>query len=115
MKTHKKLWIAIGILALFSPLGVVLPALFGAGGAWGEWSLAEIEKLVGFVPDGMRRFSEIWKAPLQDYTVPRQGSGIVHTGMGYLLAGLIGFAATAVAAYLIGKLLARRERNGGSE
>ena len=46
MTTTKKLWIGIVILTLLSPLGLIIPALFGAGGAWGEWGLEEIKKLI---------------------------------------------------------------------
>ena len=115
LTTVKKLWIAIGVLALLSPLGLILPALFGAGGAWGEWGLEEIEKIAGLMPAGMKRLAHFWKAPLADYAVPGQGEGAARTGLGYVLTGVIGVAATAAAAYLIVKLLARKERNSGKE
>jgi len=113
--TIKKLWISIGILVLLSPLGIILPALFGAGGAWGEWGIEEIEKLTGFVPEGMKRLAGIWKAPLPGYAVPGQGRGIATSGLGYLLTGIIGVALTAAAAYLLAKLLARRDRQQGKD
>ena len=37
MKTTTKLWIVIGILAVLTPIGLVLPAYFKSGPAWGEW------------------------------------------------------------------------------
>jgi hypothetical protein len=112
-RTTRKLWIGIGILVLLSPLGLIIPKYFGAGGAWGEWGLDEIEKIVGFVPEGMKRLSEKWKAPLPDYSVPGQGPGTAREGFGYLLAGVIGIAATVGVVYLITKLLGRK--NGSSE
>jgi len=104
----RKLWIGIGILVLLSPLGVIIPRYFGAKGAWGEWGLDQIEKLAGFVPEGMRRIAHIWRAPMTDYSVPGQGGGL-----GYLLAGILGVGVTAGLMHLISKLLMRK--NGSSE
>ncbi|MHB8846596.1 MAG: PDGLE domain-containing protein [Nitrospirota bacterium] len=110
-RTARKLWIGIGILALLSPLGVLLPRWLGAGGAWGEWSAEEIERISGFVPAGMKRLAELWKAPLSDYAVPGQGKGLLGESLGYILTGLIGIALTAGAMYVIAKLLARRNKS----
>ena len=107
MNTTKKLWIGIGILVLLSPLGIIIPKYFGAGGAWGEWGTDRIEEMVGFVPEGMKRLADAWKAPLPDYAVPGQGPGTAREGFGYLLAGIIGIAATVGVVYLIIKLLVR--------
>ncbi len=114
MTTIRKLWIGIGLLALLAPLGLIIPKyFFGAGGAWGEWGLDEIEEMVGFVPEGMKRLAETWKAPMANYAVPGQGTGFVTGGLGYILAGIIGIAATVGVVYLITKLLVRR--SGSSE
>jgi len=109
MSTMKKLWIGIGILALLSPLGVILPKMFGAEGAWGEWGLQEIEKVAGFVPAGMKRLAETWKAPLPDYTLPGQGKGLVIESFGYAVVAIIGVAFTAGLMYLLAKLLVRKK------
>lgn len=105
-----KLWIGIGILVLVSPLGLIIPALFGAGGAWGEWGLEEIEKLVGYVPAGMKKVSDTWKAPLPNYTVPGQSRGIVGESLGYIMTAVIGVMLTAGAAYLIARILSQKNR-----
>ncbi len=112
-KSIRRLWMGIGILVLLSPLGIIIPAYFGAGGAWGEWSLDQIEKIIGFVPEGMKRTARVWKAPMTNYAVPGQGQGTAHSGIGYLLAAVIGIAATAGLVYLLAKLLARK--NGTSD
>lgn len=108
MNKVKKLWIGIGILIILSPLGVIIPKWFGAEGAWGEWGLHEIEKITGFVPEGMKRLAESWKAPLADYGVPNQGKGIAGEGFGYVVTAIIGVAFAAGLMYLIAKLLGRR-------
>ncbi len=111
--TTQKLWIGIGILVILSPLGLIIPKYFGAGGAWGEWGLDQIEKIAGFAPEGMKRLTDAWKAPFTNYAVPGQGPGLIRSGLGYILAGIIGIAATAGVVYLLAKLLTRR--NGSSE
>jgi cobalt/nickel transport protein len=110
MTTIKKLWIGIGILALLSPLGMIIPAWFGAGSAWGEWGLAEIKKLMGFIPEGMQKLAELWKSPMHDYTVPGQKQGLAHKSLGYILTALIGIAITSGLAYLIARLLGRKNK-----
>ena len=37
MKTITKLWIFIAVLVILTPIGLVLPAYFKSGPAWGEW------------------------------------------------------------------------------
>jgi hypothetical protein len=108
MTTIKKLWIGIGILALLSPLGLIIPALFGAGGAWGEWGLEEMKKLVGYIPEGMQKLAHIWKSPMPDYTVPGQKQGLAVESLGYVLSAIVGIAITAGAVYIITKLLGRK-------
>ena len=66
---RKALWIGIGILALLTPLGIILPRLLNSGAAWGEWGPEELSKLVGFVPEGIRRLGGLWKAPFSGYAV----------------------------------------------
>ena len=105
------MWIAIGILALLSPLGIIIPKWLGAGGAWGEWGVDEIGKITGSVPAGMKRLAERWKAPLPDYAVPGQGTGLLGESLGYVLTGTIGIAFAGGAMYLLAKLLARRKKS----
>jgi cobalt/nickel transport protein len=108
MTTVKKLWIGIGILAILSPLGVIVPKWFGAGGAWGEWGLNKIEKTAGFLPEGMKRLAETWKAPLSDYAVPGQSKGMAGESVGYIASGVIGVIIAAAVMYLLTKILVRR-------
>ena len=99
------------MLALLSPLGLILPSLFGAGGAWGEWGAEEFHKLVGYVPEGMHQLAHLWKSPLKDYTVSGQTPGLARRGLGYVLTAFIGVAVTAGLAYLIANVLGRKNRD----
>jgi len=108
MMTTKKLWIGIAVLLLFVPLGVILPRLFGAEGAWGEWGLDGIRNLTGFVPEGMKRLAGIWKPPLPGYGVPGQSAGLCEASVGYVLTGIIGVCITAGLMYVLTKLLLKK-------
>ena len=106
MKKWKKLWIALLFLIILTPLGILLPRLFGAGGAWGEWGAEEIRKLMGYVPEGLRKLDRLWKAPITDYEI-RGWSPTV----GYLVSGIIGVVIVLLLTFLMGKLLSRDGRH----
>lgn len=110
MRITRKLWIGIAILVVLSPLGLLLPAWLGGGTAWGEWSAGELQKMLGYVPAGMRHLDGIWKAPLPDYGVP--GSAEVKpagASAAYILSAVVGAVIVTVLAYALGRLLSRRE------
>ena len=104
----RRLWLGLFALALLTPLGLWLPQRFRAGPAWGEWSPEEVKRMMGYVPEGMKKGAELWRAPLPDYFPPK-----LHPSLGYLLSGLLGAGVTVALAYAMGRLLARRERNRG--
>jgi cobalt/nickel transport protein len=108
MTRTKKLWIGIGVLIFLSPIGVILPHFFKAQGAWGEWGPEAIEKVAGFVPEGMKRLGEIWKAPLPDYGLPGQGEGLGSQSFGYVVSAIVGVAFVGGIIYLLTKLLVRK-------
>jgi cobalt/nickel transport protein len=112
MTITKKLWIGVGVLALLSPLGIIIPKWFGSEGAWGEWSIGKIEKVAGFVPEGLKRVAGIWKAPLHDYGLSAGNRGLAVESIGYVISAVIGIALVASIMYIITKLLGRKN---GSE
>jgi hypothetical protein len=105
----RKLWTGIGILALLSPLGLILPKLFGAGGAGGEWRVDEIKDIAGYVPEGLKRLSTLWSAPVADYAFEGWDRGF-KAYVAYILSGILGVAIVAAVAYILGKILKRGER-----
>jgi len=104
MTLSKKLWIALVVLVVLTPLGLLLPAWLGAGSAWGEWSAEELRARLGFVPRGLARLSGLWRAPLPDYGTPAHQESV----LGYVLSAVIGVAAVVALAFVIGRLLARK-------
>lgn len=109
MTMTKKLWIGVAMLAFLSPLGVLVPRWFNAGGAWGEWGLDEIQTAAGFVPEGMKKLAERWKAPMPDYSLPDQNKGLLVESVSYLITGIIGIAVIAGVMYILTKLLVRKD------
>lgn len=109
-KSQKKLWIGLFILALFTPLGVILPAKFEAGGAWGEWGPKELEKLLGYVPEGLKRLADLWKAPVREYNFGGEGVSMTVQVISYIASGLIGILAVGLVIYVISRLIIRHEK-----
>lgn len=97
-KEIKKLWIGIGLLAVLSPIG-----LLASGDAWGEWGAAQFKKMIGFIPEGLKRFSGLWHAPLSDYTVSGTGDFT-----GYIISAVVGILLVVLLTWMLGKVLVRK-------
>ena len=102
MKTITKLWILIGILIILSPVGIILPRYFKSGAAWGEWNSSEMRALIGYLPEGMGKFSSIWKAPMPGY------AGDLF---GYLISAMSGIVIIAGIIFLISGIDKMGKRN----
>ena len=110
MKITTKLWIGIGALIILSPLGLIIPDHFKAGSAWGEWGADEMQKLVGYVPKGLEKLSELWKAPMPDYAFKGwEEKGLSHLSFAYIVSAILGIAIITMATLLIGRLLSNKE------
>jgi hypothetical protein len=91
-KLRKKLYVGLLLAALLTPIGILLPVWFNAGDAWGEWSTETIKEKLGYVPEGMQKDAEAWKAPLSDYTLGKESISPVEKSVTYILSALIGLA-----------------------
>ena len=111
MRRTKRLWIVLIVLALLSPLGLIIPARFGAGSAWGEWSAEELRRIAGCVPSHLGRLSTLWRAPVPDYALPGQERALCGS---YILSALLGAAVVCAAALLIGRMLRRKDDSDAS-
>jgi hypothetical protein len=109
MKITTKFWIGIVLLAVMSPLGLILPACFNSNGAWGEWSSIEIRKFVGYIPKGMERLSNCWNSPMPDYVFKGwEEKGLPHLSLAYILSGLLGIVAVVLIVLVLGKILSKK-------
>lgn len=107
---HRKLWLGLALMALLTPLGLALPAYFGAGDAWGEWSAEALHQVLGYVPTGLARYTELWPAPLPDYRLGGAGQSAGLQLVSYAGSALGGALAVGLAAYGLSRLLVRHER-----
>ncbi len=109
MIAPRRLWIAIVLLALLSPLAIYVQQLAHAGAAWGEWGPEGLRGLVGYVPEGLQRTAAIWSAPLPDYAFRAADQpSPSRSGLAYAISALLGVAACAGAVYLAGRWLVGR-------
>ena len=105
ISTVNKMWIGLAVLALISPVGIIIPDKVKAGSAWGEWSPEEIEKMLGYVPQGLKKLGELWNAPFPDYDFKGwESMGISMQSLGYIASAVIGIAVIAGITMLLGKV-----------
>lgn len=109
-KTQKQLWIGLVILAIISPLGVILPEKFKAGDAWGEWSADTLKEALGYVPTGLKKASELWKAPIPDYNFGGESSAMSIQIISYIISGFLGILLAGCLIYLISRVLIKHEK-----
>jgi len=98
MNGKMKILTVIAGLTLLVPLGILTDAP-----AWGEWDNSYYEKVLGFVPQGIREGGVAWKIPLPDYSVA--GMGEVA---GYYLSALAGLGVILAVYLLIRRYLRAR-------
>ena len=104
MKAYRRLWVALLVLALASPIGLYLPKIMKAGSTWGEWGVDEIRQMLGYAPVGMEKNADIWKAPIPDYAPPGQEQqSLSRLSLFYVLSALIGIAACGGGGYLLAR------------
>ncbi|MEN6474458.1 MAG: PDGLE domain-containing protein [Syntrophaceae bacterium] len=110
MSTINKLWLGLCVLALLSPIGLILPDKFKAGSAWGEWGSEEIQAMVGYIPQGMQKVADLWHAPLPDYAF--QGwdqMGLGMLSLAYIVSAVLGIAIIVAVTMLLGKLVRQKD------
>ncbi|WP_420263858.1 cobalamin biosynthesis protein [Candidatus Magnetominusculus dajiuhuensis] len=109
--TQKKLWIGLAVMALLVPLGIIVPEKLGAAGAWGEWSAGTLNQMLGYLPEGLQHYTDLWKAPIGDYTVVPASANVFVKSLSYIVSGLIGAALAGLGIFIISRFAARPEKN----
>lgn len=93
-------------MALLTPVGIVLPRLFNAGAAWGEWGVDKLEELLGYTPQGLKKLSDLWKAPVPNYSFSGRDSMMLQI-VSYIGSGVLGVLAVGLVVFLITRLMAK--------
>ena len=106
-KFQEKLWIGLLIMTLLTPLGILLPEKFKAEEAWGEWGTEKLEKLLGYVPEGLKKLADFWKAPIPDYTIGGEDASMTVRVVSYVASGLLGIGICALVVFMIGRFIAK--------
>ena len=110
MKITTKFWIGLGGLVVLSPLGLLLPKYFKAGGAWGEWGASEMRGLVGYLPKGLDKLSGLWSAPIPDYAFKGwEERSTMSLSLAYILSAAIGIFICVGVVFILGKFLSKKE------
>lgn len=104
---QKKLWIGLLIMVLLTPLGILLPEKFRAKEAWGEWGTDRLEKLVGYIPEGLKKLADLWKAPIPDYNFGGEGASMTVQVISYIVSGLIGITVCTIIFLIVSRFIAR--------
>ena len=109
-RLQKKILIILLVLCILAPIGILLPMFFNAGDAWGEWSARALKDLIGYVPGGLEKYSDLWKAPLPDYTLNGSDKSIVHQSGYYIVSGIFGATLAYALMLIISKILVRNKK-----
>lgn len=110
-KSQKRLWIGLIVLAIISPLGIILPEKFKATeGAWGEWSAEALQRMLGYVPEGLKKTADVWKAPIPDYNLGGEGATVGAQIISYIISGFLGILIVGLVVYVISRLLIKHEK-----
>ncbi len=90
-------------MIVLSPLGILVPAAFRAGDAWGEWSPDTLKKMLGFIPEGLGAGADAWRSPIPDYNFFGEGSSLLSQSVSYIVSAAIGLAACVAVMYLLAR------------
>lgn len=104
-KGWRKLTLGIGLLVLISPLG-----LLAGGTAWGEWGTEQIQSQIGYIPEGLQKFSDFWHHTLlKDYALTRFGQTFWQQALGYLLSAFLGLLVIGGIGFGIHRIFSKAE------
>jgi hypothetical protein len=109
-KSQKKLWIGLLVMALLTPLGIILPRLFDAGAAWGEWGVDKLEQLLGYAPQGLKKLSDAWKAPVPNYNFGGKDASMTVQIISYVVSGILGVLAVGLLVFLISRFMTKNDK-----
>ncbi|WP_026487009.1 PDGLE domain-containing protein [Caldanaerobius polysaccharolyticus] len=106
----KKLIIPSIVVLLLTPLG-----LLASGTAWGEWGVDEVKSRIGFVPAGMKRFSEVVKAILPGYSIPGFDRNFFQLSVGYIFSAVVGIGLIFAVYKVLERVIVRNGKFSGED
>ncbi|MCX6233383.1 MAG: cobalamin biosynthesis protein [Bacteroidetes bacterium] len=109
-RLQKKILVFLIVLVLITPAGIFLPMFFDAGDAWGEWSAQTVKGIIGYVPEGLAKYTDTWKAPVSDYTLDGNDPSLSRQSVYYIISGIAGAAIALAVTWLLSKIIIRNEK-----
>jgi len=104
----RKLWWALGVLILLSPVG-----LLARGTAWGEWGVDELQQMLGYIPAGMQRLAGAWShAPFGDYALPGFESSW-SAALIYILCAIVGVGVISLLTHVFWRFQVAERKGAG--
>jgi cobalt/nickel transport system permease protein len=102
-------------LAVIAPLGLITP-----GFAYGEGSAEDVSQAFGYVPQGLKDFSNIFSAPFSGYNLPfppfnGDNAQLWQQAIGYEISGIVGILVLGALVFGLAMLLRRRGSAGSGE
>lgn len=107
-KLQKRVLVFLVILTLLTPAGIFLPMFFNAGDAWGEWSAETVKNMIGYIPQGLAKYTDSYKAPLSDYSANSNDPSALHQSGYYILSGVIGVIIILVVMFIFLKIIVKK-------
>lgn len=108
-KFKKRIIIGLIVLAVLSPLGIIIPRLFHAGDAWGEWSPEKVKEKAGYTPEKMKKDAGLYKAPLPDYGDGTEKKSVWSESVLYLISGFVGIGIIGLSTFVLLKIYRKHE------
>jgi cobalt/nickel transport system permease protein len=109
-KRYKSFIIGLIVLVVLTPLGLI-----ATGTAWGEWSMTELQKKIGYIPQGFAKLSDIWTSIMPDYTAPGLGGGFFQSALGYIISAIVGIALISTVMLITFKILMKEQKDKGED
>ena len=106
---QRRLFVGLLVLAFLTPCGIVLPRIFHADGAWGEWGAERLGAILGYVPEGLKGSAHMWKAPVSDYAFSGGGGSLAFQMLAYAASGVLGLLLAVCLVFLLMKMIKRHE------
>jgi uncharacterized membrane protein len=106
VSTKRKYWYALIALIIFAPIG-----LLAQGTAFGEWSGSDLKAKIGFIPQGMAKFGDKWKAMLPDYSIPGYDTNFFKSALGYIFCAIVALVVILAVTGIISVLIKKKNTN----
>lgn len=106
---RRKLLIGLIILAILSPLGIILPSLFHSKQPFAEAPVDSVKKEMGYEQKELINDSKSYSAPLEDYELGNTHNSILRKSIYYLISGMGALLLIGAGTYWLQKNVKKNE------